>query len=250
MTEEWRITSEIDGIGEVSATGLFKNYNWCRTGKEKITRGNNTSDGHLCISFNVDGVPKTYLVHRLVAKAFNPIPERYKGIPVDELVVHHKDFNPLNNHRDNLEWMTLAEHIRLHHSTPVFQYGIDGKFIRGWETMTEAEKTLGLSHIWDSCAGVRAISGDCQWRYVKYDSIPPIKSRGERIAEKLSKKVVQLTKEKEFIAIHQSANAAARSINSRHGEPHITECCNGKRRSAYGSFWMWYDEYMKESQAS
>ena len=46
------------------------------------------------------------LVHRLVAKKYIPNPH---GLPE----VHHKDFNPLNCHKDNLEWTdgkTNCEH--------------------------------------------------------------------------------------------------------------------------------------------
>ena len=48
----------------------------------------------------------TYMVHRLVAKAF--LPDTYS----DGMVVNHKDGNKHNNCVDNLEWCTQAENER------------------------------------------------------------------------------------------------------------------------------------------
>lgn len=55
-------------------------------------------------------------LHVLVAEMFVPIPEEYKDVPREDLVVHHKDFNSLNNNPSNLQWMTRSEHQLLHMS--------------------------------------------------------------------------------------------------------------------------------------
>lgn len=51
------------------------------------------------VGLSKDKKTKTFKVHRLVAQAFIPNPE---NLPQ----VNHKDFNPLNNYVDNLEWCT------------------------------------------------------------------------------------------------------------------------------------------------
>lgn len=51
-----------------------------------------------------NGCRRTMYVHRLVAMAYLPNLE-------NKATVNHKDFDTLNNHVDNLEWMTMEENI-------------------------------------------------------------------------------------------------------------------------------------------
>lgn len=62
-----------------------------------------------------------YFEHRLIAKFHNPdkFNELYddnikNGLIKGNVVVHHKDYNGLNNNPDNLEIMTFEEHAKLH----------------------------------------------------------------------------------------------------------------------------------------
>lgn len=158
----WKSIPEIDGIGEISNDGWFKYYNWCRTGKEKITRGSNTGDGHYAV--------QTILVHRLVAKAFVPIPERYEGITVDDLVVHHDDENPANNNADNLRWMTLAEHKALHASKAIEMLSMDWEHEAYFPSAAECQRQTGISasSISQLCngSGRRKSAGGHRFRHV------------------------------------------------------------------------------------
>ena len=52
---------------------------------------------YLYVTWRYQGRTVTELVHRLVACKYIPNPH---GLPE----VHHKDFNPFNCHKDNLEW--------------------------------------------------------------------------------------------------------------------------------------------------
>lgn len=69
-------------------------------------------DGHYTVVFSVDGKSYCRRVHRLLALAFIPVPEKYisQGLTVDDLEVHHKDGNRLHNDLANLEWLTPYEH--------------------------------------------------------------------------------------------------------------------------------------------
>lgn len=49
---------------------------------------------------------KTFSVHRLVALVYLYFPG------CEQLTVNHKDETPSNNHKDNLEWLSMADNIR------------------------------------------------------------------------------------------------------------------------------------------
>lgn len=57
-----------------------------------------------------EGVRKCFSVHRLVALAFH----YFDGC--ETLTVNHKDENPANNHKDNLEWLSIADNVRYSHA--------------------------------------------------------------------------------------------------------------------------------------
>lgn len=57
--------------------------------------------GYKQYTLSINGKPKKYKAHRLVAFFFCDPPDNYK-----ELVVNHKDGNKLNNTPENLEWCT------------------------------------------------------------------------------------------------------------------------------------------------
>ena len=59
--------------------------------------------------FQFGTLDKSYKVHRLVCYAFHPIPEKKLFSDYQDMQVNHKDGNKMNNHADNLEWMTQNE---------------------------------------------------------------------------------------------------------------------------------------------
>lgn len=86
---------------EVSNYGTVRNT---KTGKV-LKGGESKSSGYRKVSLSVKGSKKTVTreVHRLVAETFLGL---HKG-----LVVDHIDDNPLNNHIDNLQWITQSQNI-------------------------------------------------------------------------------------------------------------------------------------------
>lgn len=60
--------------------------------------------GYYVVNVILNGKRKPEYIHRLVAKA-------YVINPLNKPEVNHKDGNKLNNHKDNLEWVTNAENI-------------------------------------------------------------------------------------------------------------------------------------------
>ena len=110
---------------------------------------------------------KTLRVHRLVALAFIPNPE-------NKPEVNHMDGNKLNNHLDNLEWVTNRENrkhaVELGLSKkpmPVVQYTLDGKYVREYESLTQAAtavqgKTCNIRNV---CDGIGKKCKGYKWRW-------------------------------------------------------------------------------------
>ena len=64
-------------------------------------------------------------------------------------------------------------------------------------------------------------------------------TRTQRQAEKCSKPVLQYTKDGEFVMEWKSMQDVQRNLNYSQG--HISSCCTGKRKSAYGFIWKYKD---------
>ena len=103
----WKDVSGYEGYYQVSNTGLVRSLDryitrsdgevHFRKGREHPQKLN--SDGYYIARLSRDGIRKQYFVHRLVATAFVKNQMSYPE-------VNHIDFDPTNNHFDNLEWCT------------------------------------------------------------------------------------------------------------------------------------------------
>lgn len=109
--EIWRLIPSTDNFYFVSNKGRIKSTKW---GKEILLKQSETEKGYLQVSLNYGYFRKSKRVHRLVAEAFIPNPNKYKEI-------NHKDENKKNNNVENLEWCdrkynmnygTIKERIR------------------------------------------------------------------------------------------------------------------------------------------
>ncbi len=107
--EVWKDIEGQEGVYQVSNKGRIKSFTrrvpFIRLGKPQtfIVKGQIMTPiidphGYQRIMFKRRG----YFIHRLVAQAFTPNPKNKPWI-------NHKDFNPLNNHIENLEWVTAQE---------------------------------------------------------------------------------------------------------------------------------------------
>ena len=105
-------------IGSRSHTGLadfYGNAYWVtrkgeiwNTTKFLPVPGAPSSNGYLKVSI---GGKMNLLIHRIVAKAFCPVPTRLRnqGYTVDTLVVDHINNNKHDNRAENLQWITSGE---------------------------------------------------------------------------------------------------------------------------------------------
>jgi hypothetical protein len=110
--EIWKPVAECNGEYYVSSWGRVKSFKF---GKERILKPAIQSKGYQFIVIcQKKTKPKTSTIHKLVAMAFIPNPN-------EKPQVNHKDGNKLNNHIDNLEWVTIKENIQHAWDTGLFE---------------------------------------------------------------------------------------------------------------------------------
>lgn len=138
--------------GKTTSSARFPHRVWRqRIMKQKWRnrKSSERSDARICLW--KDGKEKTHLVARLIAMSFLPV-------PYDKLTVNHIDGNPQNNAVDNLEWVSLAENIRLGFQTGLYkttqkpmtlvdEYGNEIRFASQMET----SRFLGRNHGYVNC---------------------------------------------------------------------------------------------------
>jgi hypothetical protein len=106
LKEEWKDINGYEGLYQVSNYGRVKNL---KTGK--ILKQSPNTVGYLKVGLSKEGKQKTLLVHRLVADAFIPNPDKKPH-------VDHADGNKENNCISNLGWVTLQDNL-LFKATPI-----------------------------------------------------------------------------------------------------------------------------------
>lgn len=175
--EIWKDIEDYEGIykvsnyGRVKRVGEYRNQVTSWKSDRILTPGDN-GRGYLFVQLSKNNHVKRMYIHRLVANAFVPNPDK-------KLTVNHIDGNKSNNHYLNLEWNTYSEN-NIHalekldrnmknkaDSIPVLQYSIDGQFIKEYPSMREAERQTGIKAIWQVCIGkkYRKTAGGYIWKY-------------------------------------------------------------------------------------
>lgn len=120
---------------------------------------------------------------------------------------------------------------------PVDQYSKDGILLNSYDSMTEATLILGLnttsSHIAECCNGKLYTAYDYVWRYKDepFNKYP--------VKEKRFVGCIQYDLNGNYIATFDCIRDACISIDKdpKRCNSHITSCCKGDRKSAYGYKW-------------
>ena len=213
--EIWKDVKNYEGLYEVSNLGRVKSLNYNRTRKEKILKS-----GYVCGYCKVVlwkyGKKKMYTVHRLVAEHFIPNPD-------NKPCIDHIDGNRSNNRVENLRWCTYKENS----NNPITL-----------QRMSEAQKgekhpMYGKHHTEETKKKISEnLKGENNPNYGKTFS----EEHKKRIGEANSKTVLQLDKQTgEVIREFPST----REVERQYGfaNTHISACCLGKLKSAYGFRW-------------
>ena len=176
IKEEWKFIEGFENY-MVSNLGRVKSLNYRNTGREEILSLKVKPDGHIQAPLYKNGKCHRKYIHYLMAQALVPISEHLKGIPVEELVVHHIDFTT-DNRLDNLCWMTKEEHDKIHgvnkkkkYSQKIAQYtfSIPCELIKVWSSAREIERETRFTHgnILKCCKGNYGFKSayGYQWSY-------------------------------------------------------------------------------------
>ncbi len=178
--------------------------------------------------------PKSKSVHTLIASTWLQNLNKL-------LVVNHKDGNKLNNHVDNLEYITRSENT-LHsvhvlgnkrtNQKAVCQVAHNGTLIAEFDSITMAHNATGIngSTISFACNGRTKTAGGFMWTY-KEDY------KGEPITTDIpnTKPVQQCDLLGNVIQEFSSVKGAAEFVGA-HAQ-NISNACNGKLKSCKGYTW-------------
>lgn len=162
--ERWLPIVGYEGLYEISNHGNVKRLPIIQTNSRGIKR---KLKGHLVpiykkarylyCDLTSNKITKHYRVHRLVAEAFIPNPEKLPE-------VNHKDENKENNHVNNLEWCDRLynarygcgkEKVAKALGKPIEQYDLNGNFIKEFPSISECTRQTGynIGFISDCCNG-------------------------------------------------------------------------------------------------
>lgn len=158
---------------EVSSKGRVRSL---LRGEPRVLKTQEDNKGYHRLRVTIEREKMCYKVHREVAKAFIPNPD---NLPQ----VNHKDGNKSNNAVDNLEWISNRDNA--HHAIenglwesvfegsrrenesrkrPVIGY-FTPEISRRFESIREAEKYVGSSHVVDVLKGRRSHVKGWSFRY-------------------------------------------------------------------------------------
>lgn len=103
--EKWKDIEIAKGYYMVSNMGRIKSLQGY---KAIILNPYTNQGGYRRVDITISGKRQCYLVHKLVAAAWLPLPKDIN------MQLHHKDFNLENNSASNLEWLSPAAHHKIH----------------------------------------------------------------------------------------------------------------------------------------
>lgn len=176
IKEAWLPIIGYEGLYEVSNHGRVRSLGHDKNHKGKILKPILFSTGYLMVSLSKNNIAKRCSIHRLVAIAFIPNPNR---LPC----VNHRDQNRQNNYVTNLEWCsyryndnygTRNENISVsltNHpskSKRVGQYTLEDILLQTFLSTMDVQRKLGFfnTRISACCRGKQKTAYGYIWKYL------------------------------------------------------------------------------------
>lgn len=110
---------------------------------------------------------------------------------------------------------------------PIYQYDLDGNFIRKWENQSQARKELGISTSITNSINAQQTCGGYQWTREYFKSIPPKKKR--------ARKVGRYSLEGELLEVYDSVRKAKEAYSGS------LNALRGKQKTSNGYIWKYID---------
>lgn len=159
MSVEWRPIEGYENYS-VSDTGLVKNT---RTGR--ILAFTKDKDGYLSAGMPKNGKVQKFRVHRLVAQAFIPNPNRLA-------TVDHKNGNKEDNNASNLQWLSYGDNLEKYwknHRKPVVC--LESGIVYRSAYHAAAELELSPQHIAEVCHKKRKHEKHLHFEYLQEQAV-------------------------------------------------------------------------------
>lgn len=177
MKEEWKDIVGYEGLYQVSNLGrvksfdkVVKNAKGTYIKKERYLKPQKISNGYFIVGLYKNKKHKNIYIHKIVAEAFLDNSNCYEEI-------NHIDGNKENNVFSNLEYCSrnynqkhsyikgLTSRYKTRHK--IEQYDLKGKFIREWNSISEASNCLCIERtgISKCCNKKLKSSNNYIWKY-------------------------------------------------------------------------------------
>ena len=134
MPNEMWVTCVENDAYEVSNTGKVR-----LKGADKNRKPVFMKNGYATIMTVMEGKPKLFYLHRMVANAFLPNPN---NLPV----VNHIDHNRANNDVSNLEWCTSKYNVQDGKGNTIYVYDKEKELVEVFKSLRDAEKYFNIAH--------------------------------------------------------------------------------------------------------
>lgn len=128
--------------------------------------------------------------------------------------------------------MKLPKHRVTNKCVPVYQYDVEGNYIRSYHSIGEAASQFGIKGtggIRGTCEGRSRLCRGYRWSYDKVDRLPPIRK------SRVNRRTAMVGDDGEIIKVYETTIEAAREFGVTQAA--IASVCNGVHEKCAGHRW-------------